>query len=192
MRALKGAKHEGETTIYIDGKEKRTTKGEILFTDYGISGPPIFNLSRIASEGIAAGKKVTVSLNLLPELTEDGIFAMLRKRRKELPHLDGESFLYGLLPKLLGREVLKRAKNDRELAYLLHSFSLTVSGVMPWANAQVTAGGIDTKDVNPKTMESRLVPGLYLIGELLDVDGDCGGYNLQWAWSSAYTATASL
>ncbi len=192
MRALKGVKHEGEATIYVGGKEARTTKGEILFTDYGISGPPVFNLSRIASEGIAAGKKVTVSLNLLPEYTEDGIFQMLRKRRKELPHLDGESFLYGLLPKLLGREVLKRAKSDRDLAYQLHSLTLTVSGVMPWANAQVTAGGIDTKDVNPKTMESNLCPGLYLIGELLDVDGDCGGYNLQWAWSSAFAAANAL
>ncbi|MBQ7035872.1 MAG: NAD(P)/FAD-dependent oxidoreductase [Clostridia bacterium] len=192
MRALKGVKHEGEAAIYIDGKAVRTTKGEILFTDYGISGPPVFNLSRMASEGISTGRKVTVSLNLMPEYTEDGIFAMLRKRRQALPHLDGESFLYGMLPKLLGREVLKRAKNDRELAYLLHSFPLTVSGVMPWANAQVTAGGIDTKDVNPQTMESRLVPGLYLIGELLDVDGDCGGYNLQWAWSSAYMAANAI
>lgn len=192
MRALKGVKHEGEATIYIDGKEMRTTEGEILFTDYGISGPPIFNLSRMASEGISAGRKVTVSLNLLPDLTEEAVFSMLRKRRKELPHLEGESFLYGMLPKLLGRELLKRSKNDRELAYLLHKFPLTVSGVMPWANAQVTAGGIDTKDVNPKTMESKLCPGLYLIGELLDVDGDCGGYNLQWAWSSAYMAANAI
>ena len=192
MRALKGVKHEGEATIYIDGKEKRTTKGEILFTDYGISGPPIFNLSRFASDGIGKGKKVTVSLNLMPEFSQDGIAEMLRDRRRALPHLEGESFLYGMLPKLLGREILKRAKNDGDIARLLHSLTLSVSGVMPWANAQVTAGGIDTKDVNPKTMESKICPGLYLIGELLDVDGDCGGYNLQWAWSSAFAATEAI
>ncbi len=192
MRALKGVKHEGEATIYIDGKEKRTTKGELLFTDYGISGPPIFNLSRFASEGIAQNRKVTVSLNLFPEMTEEAIFSMLRQRRKALPHLTDESFLYGLLPKLLGREITKLSKNDRELAYHLHSLTLTINGVMPWANAQVTAGGISTKEVNPDTMGSRLIPGLFLCGEILDIDGDCGGFNLQWAWSSAYAAAQNV
>ncbi len=192
MRALKGVKHEGEATIYIDGKEMRTTVGEILFTDYGVSGPPIFNLSRFASEGLANGQKVTVSLNLLPALSEDAVFAMLRERRKELPHLEGESFLYGILPKLLGRELMRLAKNDRELADYLHHLPLPVVGVMPWANAQVTAGGIATKDVNPKTMESKLMKGLYMIGEMLDIDGDCGGFNLQWAWSSAFSAAQSI
>lgn len=192
MRALKGVKHEGEATIFINGKEKRTTEGEILFTDYGISGPPIFNLSRFASEAVGTGQKVTVSLNLFPDMTEDAVFAMLRKRRRALPHLDGESFLYGLVPKLLGREVLKLSKNDRELAHHLHSLTLIVTGVMPWANAQVTAGGIATKDVNPETMESLLVPGLYFCGEILDIDGDCGGFNLQWAWSSAYAAAQNV
>ncbi len=192
MRALKGVKHEGEATIFVDGKEKRTAAGEILFTDYGISGPPIFNLSRYASEGTACGKRVTVSLNLFPDFSEEALFNMLRARRKALPHLEGESFLYGLLPKLLAREVLKLSKNDRETARLLHALPMTVTGVMPWANAQVTAGGIATRDVNPKTMESRLVPGLYLCGEVLDIDGDCGGFNLQWAWSSAYAAAQSI
>ncbi len=187
-RALKGVKHLGETTIYIDGKSKRTESGEILFTDYGISGPPIFNLSRIASEGTANRSKVTLTVNLFPGKTEHELFSFLTERRRSLPHLTGENFLCGLLPKQLAKEVLKTAKDDLELAHLLTSFPHTVTGVMPWANAQVTAGGIATKDVNPKTMESRLVSGLYFCGEILDIDGDCGGFNLQWAWSSAYTA----
>jgi len=192
MRALKGVKHVGEAVLYIEGKEKRRTFGEILFTDYGISGPPIFNLSRFASDAVASGKKVAVTLNLFPHLSEEALFLFLQKRRRDLPHLTGESFLYGLLPKLLGREILKIAKNDRDTARLLHALPLSVTGVMPWANAQITAGGIATKDVNPKTMESRLVSGLYLCGEVLDIDGDCGGYNLQWAWSSAYVAAQNI
>ena len=192
MRALKGSKHISSATLYVDGKEIRTALGELLFTDYGVSGPPIFNLSRFASAGIAGGQKVTLSLNFFPSLTKEGLANLLKKRREALPHLADESFLYGLLPKLLGREVYKRSKNDRDMARLLHSFPLTVSGVMPWANAQVTAGGISTEEVNAKTMESRLVKGLYLCGEVLDIDGDCGGYNLQWAWSSAFVASTDI
>ena len=192
MRALKGVKHRGAASIFIDSKKMREVEGEILFTDYGISGPPIFNLSRFAAEGTACGKAVRVTLNLFPTLSEAELWEMLRARRAALPHLTGESFLYGLLPKLLGREVLKIARDDREAAHLLHALPFSVTGVMPWAAAQVTAGGIATKDVNDKTMESRLVPGLYFCGEILDIDGDCGGFNLQWAWSSAFVATQGV
>ncbi len=192
MRALKGVKHIGAATIFVDGKEKRTTMGELLFTDYGVSGPPIFNLSRFASAGVAKGQKVTLTLNFFPEYSPEALFNLLKKRRRELPHLTGEAFLYGLMPKLLCREITKQALDDRALARLLHSFPLSVSGVMPWANAQVTAGGMDTSEVSPETMESRLVSGLYLCGEVLDIDGDCGGYNLQWAWSSAYVASRHI
>ncbi len=192
MRALKGVKHIGSATLYVDGKEVRRTEGELLFTDYGVSGPPIFNLSRFASAGVAGGQKVTLSLNFFPTLSKEGLANLLKKRREALPHLTDESFLYGLLPKLLGREVYKRSQNDRDMARLLHSFPLTVSGVMPWANAQVTAGGISTEEVHAKTMESRLAKGLYLCGEVLDIDGDCGGYNLQWAWGSAFVASADI
>ncbi len=192
LRALKGVKHQGEATIYVNGKAQRTETGELLFTEYGISGPPIFNLSRIASAATASKNQVTLTLNFFPGYSENEVLIRLSERRRALPHLTGESFLYGLLPKLLGREVTKLSKNHQHLAQLLTAFPLTVSGVMPWANAQVTAGGISTKDINPKTMESRLMPGLFFCGEILDIDGDCGGFNLQWAWSSAYAAAQSI
>ncbi len=192
MRALKGVKHKGAASIFVDGKKMRETEGELLFTDYGVSGPPIFNLSRFASDGVAREKRVEVTLNLFPTLSEEEVLEMLRSRRAALPHLTGESFLYGLLPKLLGREILKISKNDREMAHLLHALPLKVTGVMPFSAAQVTAGGIATSEVNPKTMESRLASGLYLAGEVLDIDGDCGGFNLQWAWSSAFVAAQNL
>lgn len=192
MRALKGVKHKGAASIFVAGKKMRETEGELLFTDYGISGPPIFNLSRFASEGVARGKRVEVTLNLFPTLSEEEVFKMLRERRAALPHLTGESFLYGLLPKLLGREIVKLSQNDKDMAHLLHALPQTVTGVMPFAAAQVTAGGISTAEVDAKTMESRLVPGLFLAGEVLDIDGDCGGFNLQWAWSSAFVAAQNL
>jgi len=192
MRALKGVKHQGEATIYVDGKAKQKERGELLFTDYGISGPPIFNLSRIASKAIAENRKVSLSLNLFPIFSEETLYIKLVERRHTLPHLIDESFLFGIMPKLLAKEVLRLSKNDRQLAHLLTNFPLSVSGVMPWANAQVTAGGIATKDINPKTLESNLVPGLFFCGEILDIDGDCGGFNLQWAWSSGYVAAQNI
>lgn len=192
MRALKGVKHVGEASLYIDGAHVHSETGEILFTDYGLSGPPIFNLSRYASEGVRQNRKVCISLNLFPDYTPEALFSFLEARKKALPHLTGEAFLFGLLPKLLGREITKRARDLYDLSGLLSAFPLKVTGVMPWANAQVTAGGIATKDVNPETMESRLCPGLYFCGEILDIDGDCGGFNLQWAWSSAYVAAQHI
>lgn len=192
MRALKGVKHVGKASLYIDKNLIHTETGEILFTDYGLSGPPIFNLSRYASEGTRQNKKVKIELNLFPEYTAEELFSFLSARERDLPQLTGEAFLFGLLPKLLGREVTKRARDLYDLSALLSAFPLKVTGVMPWANAQVTAGGIATKDVDPRTMESQLCPGLYFCGEILDIDGDCGGFNLQWAWSSAYVAAQNI
>lgn len=192
MRALKGVKHIGEASIFVDGILKEKAHGEILFTDYGLSGPPIFNLSRIAAVACREKRDATIRLNLFPDFTFDTLLAYLEDRQKKLPHLTGESLLYGLLPKQLGREIARRATSPRDLAKLLTALSFTASGVMPWANAQVTAGGISASEICAETMESRLVRGLYFCGEILDIDGDCGGFNLQWAWSSAYLAAKKL
>ena len=192
MRALKGVKHQGIATIYIDNKPFRSELGEILFTDYGISGPPVFNLSRIASQAVIDNHTIKVLLNFFPGFDEHSIYEILKQRREKLPHLKDENFLFGLMPKLLAKEVYKHFSNDKELAKNLTSFPLKITGVMPWANAQVTAGGVATKDVNPKTMESKITPGLFFCGEILDIDGDCGGFNLQWAWSSGYAAAINV
>lgn len=192
MRALKGVKHIGKVSLFVDGALIHIEKGEILFTDYGLSGPPVFNLSRYASEAVRQNKKVRAVINFFPDYTPEALFSLLEERKKALPHLDGEAFLIGLMPKLLGREITKRARDFYDLSGLLSAFPLKVTGVMPWANAQVTAGGIATRDVDPLTMESRLCPGIYFCGEILDIDGDCGGFNLQWAWSSAFLAAQNI
>jgi len=190
LRSLKGVKQDGQASVYVDNKLWGVSGGEILFTEYGISGPPIFNISRVSKQ-IAEGKAFSVSINFFPELTLDDVRFMINKRAQKLPHLYNENFLNGIINKRIGLEIMKRAKNTEQVAKFLCDFRLEISGTMNWANAQVTAGGINTDDFNDETMESKLVPGLYAAGEILDIVGDCGGFNLQWAWSSGRLAAIS-
>ena len=139
-----------------------------------------------------------ISLDLLPDMAEDEVLRYIEKR-KEQPL---ENYLVGILNKSLGQMLLKdcgcaplsrssaelsRAEIER-IAKYLKCWNFTVTGMMPWENAQVTSGGADVSEFNPETMESRIVKGLYAVGEVLDVDGACGGFNLQWAWASGFTA----
>ena len=127
--------------------------------------------------------------------------ALLRRRRADMPHLTTENLLTGVLHNRLGRTLVRYAGYDlttplpelgeadlQAIAAAVHDFALPVQGTLGFDGAQVTAGGIRTEDFDPRTLQSRLVPGLYAAGEVLDIDGDCGGYNLQWAWSSGHLA----
>ncbi len=195
IKALKGIKLDANVEIFA-GNKKEKAFGEILFTDYGLSGPVIFNISRICTE---AGNK-QISLDILPEINHNDLYDILRERRTQKRNL--ETFFVGMINKKVGMAVMKYAGvlpysrtsdtiSDKELKRLvdaLKNFRLEVTGTMSWNNAQVTAGGIVTDDINPSTMESKFINGLYFTGEILDIDGDCGGYNLQWAWSSGYIA----
>ena len=137
-------------------------------------------------------------LDLLPSLSKEEITAMLTTRKNTKRTTD--ELLTGILHNRLGRVITKEAGiglcpisylSDQELsgaAYQAKNFAVELTGTLGMDAAQVTAGGVYTKDFDPKTMESRLVPGLYACGEVLDIDGPCGGYNLQWAWSSGYVA----
>ena len=127
--------------------------------------------------------------------------ALLRRRREAMPHLTTENLLTGILHNRLGRTLLRYAgyglttplpelgeRDLQAIAAAVHDFTLPVQGTLGFEGAQVTAGGIRTEEFDPETLQSRLVPGLYAAGEVLDIDGDCGGYNLQWAWSSGRLA----
>ena len=173
-------------------------KGELLFTEYGVSGPAVFDLSRAASCG---GEGLTLALDLWPERSEAEVLTWLLRRREISPALPGEQVFVGALHNRLGQMAVKYAAvarretcgayTDGELAALARAckaFMLPVTGVCGFDQAQVTAGGLRTDEFCPETMESRLVPGLYGCGEVLDVDGDCGGFNLQWAWASGRLA----
>ena len=196
-RALKGVKAEARVRILRGGDVLAENRGEILFTEYGVSGPAIFEISRAAAVG---GDGLTVELDFLPDWDDAATMDWLAQRRDGAGTRESGTLLSGTLHSRLGQMVCKAAgftsqtadtlthRDLTKIAAQLRGFTLEVHGVCGFDQAQVTAGGLRTDEFDPQTMESRLVPGFYACGEVLDIDGDCGGYNLQWAWSSGYLA----
>ena len=196
-RALKGVKAEAAVTIRRGSEVLAENRGEILFTEYGVSGPAIFEVSRAAATG---GEGLTVELDFLPDWDDGSTTNWLQQRRDNAAGREAGTLLAGTLHSRLGQMVCKAAGftnqsadtlTDRDLQKItrcLRRFTLEIQGVCGFDQAQVTAGGLRTDEFDPQTMESRLVPGFYACGEVLDIDGDCGGYNLQWAWSSGRLA----
>ena len=205
LRRLKGVSFEARGEVRCGGEVLRSEEGEFLFTDSGISGPPVLQLSRCASVALKQGREPRIALDLFPATMLEELDSALEIRFRRQGGKTLSDGLVGLLNKRLIPVVLTAAGIDyhaiscaemtgaarNALARLLKCWSLEISGTMPWPEAQVTAGGVDLHDVNPETLESRLVPGLFFCGEILDVDGDCGGFNLQWAWSSGWLAGLS-
>ncbi|MBN1781302.1 aminoacetone oxidase family FAD-binding enzyme [bacterium] len=203
-RGLKGVKFQGGLTLLADEKPVRNQSGELMFTEDGLSGIPALQISRHIHGGLGKGQKMTVCVDLFPDLSLEEITADLEKRFDGLRHLTLEQSLITLLNKRLIGPVLKTggfnsqdspsslsAERIQQLAGILKAWSFNVSGTRAWNEAQVTAGGVCTDEIDAGTMQSRIVPGLYFSGEIMDVDGDCGGYNLQWAWSTGYIAGTS-
>ncbi|KAA1184282.1 aminoacetone oxidase family FAD-binding enzyme [Paenibacillus sp. B2(2019)] len=207
MRALTSIKFQGQAHIFVNGKNILSASGEIAFTDYGISGPAALQLSRVASYHLARGENVTVSVDLMPDRTEEELVNFLEMLWETFGHRTVADSLVGIFNKKLVSVLLKEAGIDQQPQLLCQDLSMKTKGefyriLKRWefkvtdtngfTNAQVTAGGIDTSELIEGTLESKLVPGLYLAGEVMDVDGDFGGYNLQWAWSSGYVAAMAL
>lgn len=184
-----GVRTEARLHVAVQDKPVCSETGEIQFTDYGISGIPVFQVSRYAVKALTENRPVTVSLDFLPELSEKEASSYWKNRR-ELMKKAGrreEDLFRGLLPEKLAK-LLARQKHSTEL---VKNWVFPVKAGMDFAQAQVCGGGVDTDQADTKTLESLLWKGLYFTGELLDIDGTCGGYNLQWAWSSGYTAGKS-
>lgn len=204
VKAMKGLRTDATVTFMQNGTALCSHTGELLFTEYGISGPAVMQISRAAGDWERRKQgQLTAEIDLLPTVSETALLALLSERRAL--HRTAADFLTGVLHKRIGQTVCRAAgfaldaPMDRLSANELHRlaaaikhFTLAVVGTQGFGGAQVTAGGIATKDVDPHTMMSRLVRGLYLVGEVLDVDGDCGGYNLQWAWASAFAAAKAV
>lgn len=179
-----GIRTEGELTLMIGRIPVKKERGELQLTEYGVSGIPVFQLSRYAVRALEEKKQVLLLVNFFPEYTGEEL-CLLMDRRKELCPLESEAELWeGLLPDKLYKVLIKQ-KDPLKAAV---NYELEVTGSTGMSQAQVCSGGIDTEEVDPHTMESRLHKGLYFAGELLDIDGACGGYNLQWAWSSGAVA----
>lgn len=200
-KQLAGIRSEVTLKMQVDGKTVASEAGELQLTDYGISGIPVFQISRYASIALDDGKKVKVLIDYLPSKTMEESRRFIKARARQLPYRRCGDLLTGVLNKKLALVLLKLAgisaelpvsqvQPDQweELSKQIKQFSATVTATNSFDQAQVCCGGVDTREVRPETLESRIVPGLYLVGELLDVDGICGGYNLQWAWSTGTIA----
>lgn len=204
LRKMSGVRIDARAELYINDQFIMADSGDVLFTDYGISGPTILQLSRRAIDGFRKNKKVEIGVNVIVDMNGEEIYEYLLNRFNLLGSKSLEEALIGFINKKLILALIEDSKLDpkklvsslskdeiRRLAENLACWKFRVTGHQPWEFAQVTAGGIDTDQVDNKTMESKKMPGLYVIGELLDIDGDCGGFNLQWAWSSGYVAGLS-
>ena len=196
--SLKGVRANCHAQILHNGEVFAQSRGELQFTEYGLSGPVIFEISR---DVCAERGQWVCRLDLLPEIEENTLKAELLRRKST--NLPVSELLTGILHNRLGRVLTKSVGisdyvpvaqlEDYEIDAVckaVKGFEVALTEPMGMDSAQVTAGGIVTKEFIPETMESKLVPGLYACGEVLDIDGDCGGYNLQWAWSSGRLAGA--
>ena len=169
----------------------QTLTGDIIFTDYGVSGDAVFRLSAYIADKIERG--VTLSIDFLPAFSSERILALLIKKRNRFPDMPHGELLCGVVNNQIGRAVMKLV-NEGDLARaatLVKAFPLTVTGTLGFDYAQVTKGGIPLEETD-NALQSKFVDGLYFAGEILDIDGHCGGFNLQWAYSSAQAVAAAI
>ena len=204
FKQLAGIRAEARVVLLAGGRPVGEDRGELQLTDYGISGIPVFQVSRFASVALDRGEAVEAVLDFLPDWSGEETEEFLADRRRRLDYRPGEKFLSGLLPEKLGRVLMSAAGisltdpagqiPERKLSRLagqLKGFRVEVTGTRSFDSAQICCGGVSAGEIDPASMESRLHPGLHLTGELVDVDGICGGYNLQWAWSTGILAGRS-
>jgi len=201
LGGLKGIRAAGELTLLANDHVLGQEAGELQFTEYGLSGIPAMQLSGRLSR-LRIGEKCTALVDLFPEWQEEALFRELKGRQKTAKQETLETFLLGTVHKRLAYAVMKsaglqplsKAVSDlsngelHRLTETLKAWRFTVTGTQGWDNAQVTGGGIPLQEVDSRTMESKCISGLYLAGEILDVTGDCGGFNLHWAWCSGIRA----
>lgn len=204
FKKMSGTKFKANAKLVVDGKEVFEFYHDVLFTDYGISGPTILQLSGEAIRAKNKGLDVKIRIDTVDldenKLYEHLIYIISLNYYKKINEL-----LVGLINDNLIEEVLNQANINCDinvselskeevykLAHTLKNLEFSVSGYKDEDSGQITCGGVDTDEINPSSMESKKIKNLYIIGEIMDVDGDCGGYNLQWAFSSAYSCAMSI
>ncbi len=184
-----GVRCDATITLKIDDIVCMSDTGEVQLTDYGISGIPVFQISRYAVRALVKQKKVVVELDFLPECTEEELIKILEERFSKTKNV--RELLIGLFPTKLIDVLSGKNIDINTLVQKIKYFSVPIKDSMDFSHAQICTGGVKCDEIDASTMESKLVPGIYFCGELIDVDGACGGYNLQWAWSSGYVAGRS-
>ena len=191
IKTLKGIRiNDGGLSVYAGNKTLVSVRGDIIFTDYGVSGDAVFRASAFVTSKIA--ENVTLTIDVLPDYGQEEVFEMLCEKRETFPSLPVGELLCGMVNNQVGRAIIKRANGDlKKVAELVKAFPLQVTGSLSFDYAQVTKGGIPLAETDDN-LQSRLIDGLYFAGEILDVDGQCGGYNLQWAYSSACVVAQAI
>ncbi len=197
-KGMAGVRSTGLVTLLIDGRVIDKEQGEIQYTDYGLSGIPVFQISHAAVSAADLHKDVRVAVDMLPDLNVQELMPELLLRAGTESAKTLEQFFSGLLNKKLVRAAAKQcgldadstvdAKKIRRLLAQIKDFQFVITGFKSFEQAQVCQGGVRLHELDALTLQSKRTGGLYFAGEILDVDGRCGGYNLQWAWSSGYVA----
>ncbi len=198
---LAGVRMDAMVTLRINGKICTTEEGEVQFASYGLSGIPVFQVSRYVSRALKAGSRCEIDLDLCTAYSVQELTQLLIKKGQYTRERRGTDIMLGIFPEKLSQVLLSRAgiserksrrewtdEDCRQLAGQIKKFSFHIFGCRGYEQAQVCTGGVPLTELKGVSMESAVVPGLYFAGELLDVDGACGGYNLQWAWSSGFLA----
>lgn len=201
-KEVKGVRIKGNISIKHKNKIIADDTGEIMFTDYGLSGIPVMQVSHYTHEYLDKSEKIYAVIDFFPEIDNDELEKIIFNRKKRLENRKIKDFLKGMIhsklinmiliksgiknhnsltKKITKKDIISLSKNLKELSFF-------ITKTKSWKNSQVTFGGIDTSEINEKTMESKIIKNLYFAGEIIDISGDCGGYNLQWAWSSGYIA----
>ena len=204
-RELSGVSHDAELTLWIDDKRDVHLSGSLLWTHFGISGPVTLNMSRHWLRAVLNGRVAALTASFCPGQTFEAVETWWTGRASERPHTSVYQSLAALVPASVAAALLKRlsidgrttlahfSRDDRRL--LVHGlvrWPLAVDGTRGYNYAEVTAGGVSLDEIDASTMASRVCPGLFLVGEILDVDGRIGGFNFQWAWSSAWVAAQAI
>lgn len=200
-KSLKGIRANGKITLVSKGRELASSSGEIQYTDYGLSGIPCMQVSRFASELLNNDNNAVISayVDSCPQLSDDELFDFLKKSRDSNISFTGDMLLGGIMPKRLGSYLLSECSinplkpcssiNDgalKKIADAVKNKKYQISGTRGFDDAQVTGGGVPAEELKDN-LELKKIKNMYVCGEAVNIDGDCGGYNLQWAFSSGYT-----
>jgi len=205
VHKMSGAKVSAEVTLLINAQKEQTLRGDVLFTNYGVSGFAILDLSQKASLALLNYSAVDISINLLPDFNAQKLSAHILKVSQTHPTFTIQDILVGLVPLKIANGLLEdlliansmkaadvHTKLSKKIANKMQNWRFEVSDTHGFRHAEVSGGGVDTSEINPKTMESLKCHNLYFCGEVLDVVGQRGGYNFAWAWASAYSAAKDI
>ncbi len=202
LLSIKGIRSTGKVALLCDDKVIKEEFGEIQFTEKALSGICIFNLATYIKEK----HNYLIKVSLLPDYSENQLKEMMKYRVNTLGNRRCEDFVTGLFHKKLGLALLKECnisplskpikeltgKEIDKLTNIINNWIFTVTGLADFSKSQVVSGGIKGNEINPNTMESKIIPNLYICGEAIDIDGDCGGFNLQFAFASGFLAGENL